>query len=234
MTSITRTIRRTAALVAVSLIAAATATGLGVQTASAARSCSSQPYAYAGLIGARSASGLKATITAVSAPRVASGHVAGWIGVGGPGRGANGQDAWIQIGINSLPSSGNNLYAESWIPGYGHAYKPLGQVAAGEQVKVSVLELPGKPGWWQASVNGKPVTQAVYRPGSHGAWEPMAMTETWNGGSPSCNDFTYRFTNVRISTGQSWQGLRDAQTLTDAGYRISGRTLTGFVAGSES
>lgn len=227
----TSTIRRTA-VVAAAVIAVAA--GLGVQAASAARSCSSQPYAYAGLIGNRSASGLKATITAVSAPRVASGHVAGWIGVGGPGRGANGQDAWIQIGINSLPGSGNNLYAEAWIPGHGHAYKELGQVAAGEQVKVSVLELSGKPGWWQAAVNGKPVTKAVYLPGSHGAWEPMAMTESWNGGSSSCNDFTYRFGDVRISTGRSWQGLRDAQTLTDVGYRISARTLAGFVAGSAS
>ena len=128
-------------------------------TASAGRACVGNAreggYSYAGHQATYRGHGVRATIALTREPAVDAGHVAGWIGVGGPGRGANGQDAWIQIGINSLPGSGNNLYAEAWIPGYGHAYKQLGQVAAGAQVKVSVLELPGRPGWWQAAVNGK-------------------------------------------------------------------------------
>jgi hypothetical protein len=229
-----RMLRRSALTAALSLAAA----GLFVFNAAAATStssCTPNPYAYAGLIGNQNAGGVKATITAASAPQVASGHVAGWVGVGGPGQGAGGQDAWIQIGINSLPGTGNTIYAEAWIPGHGQAYKELGQVEAGQPVKVAVLEVRGRPGWWQATMDGNPVTKAVYLPGSHNNWQPMVISESWNGGQGMCNKFAYRFAEVQMVGGSGgWKPIRDASALTDPGYRITNRTAAGFSAGSAS
>lgn len=232
----TMKIARRAALAGIASAAVAFSLTLspGAATAASAASCTSKPYGYAGLIAYGTAAGVKATISAASVAQVSSGHVAGWIGVGGPGTGANGQDAWIQIGINSVPGTPNTIYVEAWVPGHGQVYTALGQVPVGATVNAAVLELPGKPGVWQATIDGRPVTTPVYLPGSHGSWQPMAVSESWNGGTPVCNTFSYRFGNVRIKAGAgSWKLFAgNATQITDPGYRVSSRTVAGFVAGS--
>jgi len=223
-----------ATTIALAFVAAFATTAHSAAAGSAARVCSAGSYSYAGLIAAHTATGVKATVTATTAPLVANGHVAGWIGVGGPGRGANGQDAWLQIGINSVPGTGNVVYAEAWIPGTGQVYKALGEVAVGTEVRLAVYEMPGKPGWWRASLNGRLATMPVYLPGSHNAWEPMLIAESWSGGGRACNDFTYEFGSIQITNGRGWSAMRDPSTVKDKGYRLSKRTPSGFSAGRQS
>ena len=85
-------------------------------TATAGRACISGAraggYSYAGHQASYRGHGVRATITATRAPSVDAGHVAGWVGVGGPGQGANGEDAWIQAGIASMPGMDPFVYAE--------------------------------------------------------------------------------------------------------------------------
>ena len=94
--------------VVVSLLAGALAAAALVgtsDTATAGRTGCAQGnggYTYAGHQGAVKGHGVRATITATRSPEVESGHVSGWVGVGGPGQGANGEDAWIQVGLAAL------------------------------------------------------------------------------------------------------------------------------------
>ncbi len=53
--------------------------------------------------------GISASLSSLGTPVVESGHVAGWVGVGGPGQGPGGANEWIQVGLNSLPGTGNRL-----------------------------------------------------------------------------------------------------------------------------
>ena len=97
-----------AAAALVALVAAST-------TATAGSSCAGSAgdgYSYAGHQATYTGHGVRATLTLVQRPNVASGHVAGWVGVGGPGQGPNGEDAWIQAGIASMPGMDPFLYAE--------------------------------------------------------------------------------------------------------------------------
>ena len=98
-----------AAAVVVALVTAST-------TATAGQACAgatgANGYSYAGHQATYPGHGVRATLTLVSKPNVASGHVAGWVGVGGPGQGANGEDAWIQAGVASMPGMDPFLYAE--------------------------------------------------------------------------------------------------------------------------
>jgi len=197
-------------------------------------SCTQSPYAYAGFVGDSTVTGIRATIAAVGAPQVSGGHVAGWIGVGGPGQGAGGTDAWIQVGLNTMAGHPSVIYAEAMVPGSGQAYKELGEVPVGKRVSLGVVQLPGRPGWWQATIGDRPVTKPVYLPGSHGGWQPMAVSESWNAGTPICNRFAYRFVGVRVLTRRGWRPFGVGATLTDAGYRVTGRPSSSFVARSTS
>ena len=107
-------------------------------------------------------------------------------------------------------------------------------VDPGRRFRVAVLEVPRRPHWWQVWVDGRPVSEPVKLPGSHGRWQPMAMSESWNRGVPSCNGFAYRFSGVQVARrpGTGWQRLRNAYRLADRGYRVAARTPTGFVARS--
>ena len=61
----------------------------------------------------------------------------------------------------------------------------------------------------------------------------MAMSESWNGGSPACNGFAYHFANLQVATQRgSWRQLGAATTLADSGYLVRSRTPAGFVAQS--
>lgn len=84
---------------------------------------------------------------------------------------------------------------------------------------------------WHVLVNGKPATGAIHLPGS-GAFRPMAMGESWNGGAPHCNGFGYRFGRLRITTHGSWQALLGSSVVSDLGYKVTGRTRSGFTSAS--
>src|SRR3954452_11340800 len=134
--------------VAALLLPLAAAAGLLVAPARAearAATCGAGSYAYAGVMGTASVAGVAATITSLEAPVVASGHVAGWVGVGGAGIGPNGADDWLQVGLNSVPGSGNKLYYEVAQPGSPVAYHQLDStVPAGRQLRLAVLEMAGR------------------------------------------------------------------------------------------
>ena len=222
-------------LAAVSIIAAAAfavSPGLAeaAPTAVPAPSCSPNPYAYAGLFSNQAAQGIEAVVTTLAAAQVPYGHVAGWIGVGGVNAGPNGQAEWLQTGVVTMAGNGSELYAEITQPGQGTKYVTLAAgVVPGSTYKLAVLQIPGKPGTWQVMVNGAAATDPVYLPGSS-SFQPMVMSESWNGGNPACNGFAYRFDNVQITTKGTWQALTDASAISDSGYKILDRTKAGFTA----
>jgi hypothetical protein len=196
-------------------------------------SCGPSGYAYAGVQAGGATSGVSASLTSLAAPSVQSGHVAGWVGVGGPGQGPSGSDEWIQVGLNSLPGTGNTLYYEVMRPGIGQTYGEIAtDVPNGRALRVAVLETSSTPGAWRIWVNGRPATQPLFLPRSHAALSPMAMGESWDGGRPACNRFRYRFQNVSVATapGGAWQAVRDPTVLQDPGYRVVRRAGASFDA----
>ena len=198
-----------------------------------ATTCSSQSYAYAGLFSNVRASGIKATVTTLAAAQVTSGHVAGWIGVGGTNAGPGGVAEWLQTGVQKSAGGDTEIYAETTTPGGSPTYQMLvSDVEPGTPYKLEVVELSGQANTWQVLLNGAPASAPVSLPGSS-QFEPMAMSESWNGGTPTCNGFDYRFGNVKIATNPgAWVALTNTQSLTDNGYHITDRTLSGFTATS--
>jgi hypothetical protein len=176
-------------------------------------------------------------LTSLTQPAVESGHVAGWVGVGAPGQGPGGTDEWIQVGLNSLPGTGNTLYYEVMRPGAGVSYQEVAaNVRNGRPVRVAVLETAGQPDAWRVWVDGRPVTPPIKLIGSHRALTPMAMGESWDGGRPVCNSFSYRFARVSVAAapGGSWQAASDAAVLQDPGYRVVRRAPASFEASATS
>jgi len=198
-----------------------------------AATCSSQSYAYAGLFSNLTAGGIKATVTTLAAAQVRNGHVAGWIGVGGTNAGPGGVAEWLQTGVQESAGGDTEIYAETTTPGGSPTYQMLvADVQPGTPYSLEVVELPGQANMWQVLLNGNAATSPVSLPGSS-SFEPMVMSESWNGGTPTCNGFDYHFGNVKIATSpNTWVGLTNTQTLSDTGYHITDRTLTGFNATS--
>ena len=171
-----------------------------------------------------------------AAPEVLSGHVAGWVGVGGPGAGPNGTDEWLQVGFSAFPgSSTSSLYYEVAQPHQAPRYHEVAAgVPAGSIHKVAIVEIRSRRSWWNVFVDDRPVAEPVYLPGSHGAWRPLATTETWGAGSFVCNRFSYRFGSVSVATrpGGGWQRLRSHYTFQNHGYRIRNLGAATFLAGA--
>jgi hypothetical protein len=186
-------------------------------------------YSYAGFQHAYPAPGIRATITTLSRPEVESGHVAAWVGIGGRGLGAGGTDAWIQIGVSSFSDGPSELFYEVNSAGAGVRYTPLG-VPAGVRYRVAVRELAARRGWWQAWLDGNPVSPAIHLPGSSGRWRPIATAETWDGGRRVCNRFAYRFAAVAVGTRSSWSGFVVGHRFQDPGYRAMRMTSSMFMA----
>jgi hypothetical protein len=214
-------------------------------TATAGRAClsgdSDGGYSYAGHQAASRGHGVRATIALTREPRVGAGHVAGWVGIGGPGQGANGGDAWIQAGIAALPALGTVLYSE--IKREGQEPKLVlvhRRVTVGQSYGVAVLEVAGLPGWWQVWIDGEPVTERVRIPGSSGRWAPIVTAESWNGGTPTCNAFGFRFERVSVSRGGgSWRRFVSGHRFLDGTHTLrdlhgSAAAATTFVAASTS
>ncbi len=122
-------------------------------------------------------------------------------------------------------------------PGVGQTY---GEVATavpnGKSIRVAVLETSGTPGAWRVWVDGRAVTPAFMLTGSHGMLAPMAMAESWDGGRPACNRFSYRFDKVSVAAapGGSWLPARDAAVLQDPGFKVVKRAAASFDAGAAS
>ncbi len=201
----------------------------------ASAACGSSGYAYAGVGSTSRAFGISTRLTAATTPQVLSGHVAGWVGVGGPGAGPNGTDEWIQVGFSAFPgSSFSSLYYEVAQPHQAPLYNEVATgLPPGSTSKVAVVELAGRTGWWRVWVDDRAVGDPVYLPGSHGAWRPLATSETWGAGSPVCNRFRYQFGSVSVATrpGGGWQLLRRHYTFQNHGYRIRRIARATFVAG---
>ena len=171
-------------------------------------SCSPKPYAYAGLVAANPANGIEAVVTTVARADVSSGHVAGWIGVGSPkaGPAATGR---VAPGRREHPGRDRQPALRG-----DHAAGPPDQVSdarLGDRFRARPISsrsssCRGNPTCWHVLVNGKPATGAIHLPGSS-AFRPMAMGESWNGGSPHCNGFGYRFDQLRVTTHGSWRAL---------------------------
>ena len=209
-----------AAAVLVALVAAST-------TATAGRACAgatgANGYSYAGHQATYRGHGVRATLTLVSKPNVASGHVAGWVGVGGPGQGANGEDAWIQVGVASMPGMDPFLYAEITRGGREPQFILIEQgVPVGRSHRIAVLEMSGRRGWWRVWIDGHAVTEPVRLRQSSGRWAPIATAESWNGGEASCNAFSFRFERVSVSYGGggSWRPFVPAHHFLDGAYRL--------------
>lgn len=206
-------------------------TAAAAPTAAARSGCAGRPYSYSGLISATPASGVKATLTALAAPGVATGHTAGWIGIGGEGAGPNGETEWLQVGLSGFPGGRSELYAELTLAGRSPIYKQLlPSVAPGESHTVALIEVA--PSVWRVELDGRFVSKAVRLPGSHGAWAPMAIGESWNAGRPVCNGYRYRFSRLSVRTASGWRAFQAPQILADPGYGIVARTAAGFVAAS--
>jgi hypothetical protein len=135
----------------------------------------------------------------------------------------NGEDAWIQAGIASVPGVQPFLYAEITRGGRYPKFIVLQDaVPIGESHSVAVLEMSGRPGWWRIWVDGSPVTAPVRIRGSSGQWAPIATAESWNGGQVACNRFSFRFERVSVSYGGggSWRPFVAGYQFLDRGYRL--------------
>jgi hypothetical protein len=194
--------------------------------------CGYDGYSYAGVTATAAEAGISAGITATSQPQITTGHIAAWVGVGGMGLGPNGSNEWIQAGISAVPQQPTSLYVEVAQPGSAPRYHALPlALQIGRTYQVAVEESTTRANWWSVWVDGKQVTGKIFLPGSHDAWKPVATSESWDGGSPACNSFTFKFSNLesKTSTSPAWSPL--ASSVIDApDYKVTQRTLAGFTA----
>jgi hypothetical protein len=209
------------------LAVASAAAATALVAAQAAFACgNSGGYSYAGMASPKHAYGITATVTPLGGFQVLAGHVAGWVGVGGPGLGPNGTDEWLQVGFSGFPEfSGNDLYYELTRPNGQPTYHQLAtDVPSGKPVKLAVLEVHKRPGFWRVWVDRKPASEPIYLPSSHGRWAPIATAESWDGGSGGmCNDFLYRFRGVSIASfpGGGWKQLLTGYRIGSASTRLA-------------
>jgi hypothetical protein len=192
------------------------------------RPCGTQAYSYAGVETQRAVYGVSASIEALQAPDVKNGHVAGWVGVS-----ARGGQGWIQIGLSATPGARtNDIYVEYAAPGGDPQYTVVrSAVGVGERHRFAVSRLPGRPGWWQASVDSVSVSRPVYLPGSDGRWRAQVLGESWNDNSRACNLYSYGFNAVALAAEPSqWAPLGGFASFQDAGYALSWRSPSDFVA----
>ena len=213
------------------LVATLVAGAFSSGPAEAVASCGRAGYSYAGFQALSPAHGVRATVVALGFPQVENGHVAAWVGVGGPGQGAGGSDAWLQVGLSAFHGTDSKLYYETNRPGFGPRYTLVRSgIPVGSAHRVAVLEVHGRPGWWRVWVDGAPVSEPVYLPGSTGRWRPIATAETWDGGRRVCNLFSYRFGRVSVAgRGGAWRSFRSGYRFQDPGYRVLG-SRGGFLA----
>lgn len=210
------------------------ASALCVSTAragDAAQACGAAPYSYAGLVGTQASRGVMATVTVAAGPQIEHGHVAAWVGVGGVGLGPRGTSEWLQVGFAATDAASTQLYYELTQPYRNPRFVALrGAVGVGERHRFGVIEMARRPNWWRVWLDGRPATKPIYLPASHEQWAPVATSESWNGGVPSCNAFAFRFANIRWSSRASaWGPLRSADPIDSPGYVVLRTAGSGLV-----
>jgi hypothetical protein len=232
-------LKRTVQLIGVlclAFLAVAPAQG-GPKRASA---CAGSEFSYAGLQSNSTAHGVAATLVALRAPSVVDGHVGGWVGVGGTDAGPGGVAEWLQVGFaafSGADGSRTRLYYEVTRPGKLPRYVELRpRVKPGTRLRVAVLEMAQRKSWWRVWVGDRAVSPPIHLPGSHGTWYPQILGENWNGGTGTCNGFSYRFSDVKLAqtNGGEWKPLTDGYLFQDAGYKAvqTSATPRSFVATS--
>jgi hypothetical protein len=205
--------------VAVATLAAACALAASGQARPGAARCAKAGYSYAGVQATTATRGLSALISIAGTVHVMSGHAAVWLGVGGVGQGANGADEWIQAGIASVPGGTTELYYEVAQAGSAPVYTPLGSVTAAETHRIGVWETSSNT--WAVWLDGAQVSPAFSLPGSHAVWMPMALEESYDGGSTSCNAYTFRFDDLKSSAAPGvWGPLTKVMPFVDAGHTL--------------
>ena len=181
-------------------------------------------YSYAGVGAASHASGISAVLTPLGPFDVLNGHVAGWVGVGGPGEGPGGTDEWLQIGVSGFPGLFSDVYYEVARPSHQPVYhQVVASPAVGKPVKVTVLEMHGRPNFWRVWLNGRAVSRPIWLPQSHERWSPIATAESWDGGTGgACNDFLYSFRHVSIAPkpGGTWRRLVGGYPISSSDTRL--------------
>jgi len=194
-------------------------------------SCAAHGYTYAGLAQTEAVHGVSATLTAVSAPRVAGGHVAAWVGVGGRDAGPGGTNAWLQAGLAAYPRTGSRLYYELMLP-RGRRYVELERgVRLGTRFTVSVLEIA--PGTWQVAVNGHPASPAFALPLSSSGTPAIVTAESWATAGQACNRYAFGFAGATYIGGDgNWHSFARPQIIVSSSTRITRRSPTGFIATS--
>jgi hypothetical protein len=215
------------ALVSAAFVLAALAGESGTATAGSTSACGldadGNGYTYAGHQATTAGHGVRATITLTRALNVTAGHVAGWVGVGGPGQGVNGEDAWLQVGIASVEETQPFVYAEIARDGRQPQFMLLQEgLRIGESHRLALLEMSGRPGWWQVWVDGNPKMKPLRIEGSSGRWAPIATAESWDGGRGACNRFAFRFERVSVSygSGGSWRPFVPGYQFLDGGNQL--------------
>lgn len=194
--------------------------------------CGAVPYSYAGVIGRQPARGIMATVEATVGPRIDHGHVAAWVGVGGAGLGPGGTNEWLQVGLAATESASTELYYEVTQPHRAPQFVALhGPVTVGHSHRIGVIEMSARPNWWRVWLDGRPVTRPIELRASHDQWAPVATSESWNGGVPSCNAFGYTFQNIRWSTRNRniWRPLVSAHRISAPGYAVRLTAFSGMV-----
>src|SRR5580765_5931172 len=114
-----------------------------------AASSANNGYSYAGLTTREPVTSVSATIAYLQKAEVESGAIAAWVGVGGRDVGANGEDAWIQVGFSSYDSyTGVVLYYEL-VRGKSYQYRIVTRnELVGNHHRFAVRERADRPGWW--------------------------------------------------------------------------------------
>jgi hypothetical protein len=224
--------RFVAALAAAVLVCTAVGAWAAVPTAARSEtSCAAHGYTYAGLAQNDAVHGVSATLTAVSAPRVAGGHVAAWVGVGERGAWPNGTSAWLQAGLAAYRSGGSRLYYELMLPN-GRRYVELARsLRPGARFTVSVLEI--SPGRWQVVVDGRAASPAFGLPMSSVGLPAIVTAESWATATQSCNRYAFGFAGAQfVGADGTWHDFSKPQIIVSSSTRITRRSTTGFLASS--
>jgi hypothetical protein len=166
-------------------------------------------------------------------PRVAVGHVAGWVGIGGRAVGPSGSDEWLELGYSSFRDGTTSVFYERASPSTPATYHQVrARVSPGEIHLLTILEVAHQPGSWRAWLDGRPVSPIVRLPGSHRRFRPLAVAESWNAGNGNCNNYDYRFSDLRVAAapGGSWQQSNIGTRWHDHQNQLRGLTSTSFQA----
>jgi hypothetical protein len=195
-----------------SLTAVVAAVALGPGAARVLACGNSQGYSSTSIGGSSNAFGISAQIAQTSTFDILNGSVGGWVMVGGKGEGPLGSNEWLQAGYAAFPSvTGSDIYYEVGQPGQYPRYHEISTGAAvGMYTQVTVLEMHKRPNSWRVWVNHRPVSPPIKLPGSHDGLKATAKSESWDGGTGACNDFSYSFRRVSIAHGPGgdWQQLK--------------------------